>query len=269
MVGQKKLINKLTSYTIQTFPRTLLLLGERGSGKHTIVKDIISPHLKLDVVDITENISFDYIVDIQLKSLPSIYVIDLNKLTDKQQNIILKFVEEPLSTSYVILLGDNKQSILDTVYNRSVVYYFEDYTPEELLSFVSLSSEESKKMLIKVCNTPGQVLEITEEKLKNLYELCEKIANKIKVAPFPNALTIAKKMNYKDDTDKFDVKMFFKTLTIVLYDAYKNNNKSEHLELYYKTVEYQNKLVNTKLNKEHLVENFLTNIWNLSRLQWK
>lgn len=265
MVGQKNLINKLMSYTIETFPRTLLLLGERGCGKHTLVKDIISPHLKLDVVDITENISIDYIVDIQLKAVPLIYVIDLSKLTDKQQNIILKFVEEPLSTSYVILLGESKQSILDTVYNRSVVYYFESYTAEELLTFANIANEETKTMLVKVCTTPGQVIETPEEKVKGIYELCNKIANKLNVAPFPNTLKISQLMNYREETDKFDVRMFFKTLTVVLHDSYKDNNKSDNLKLYYKTVEYQSKLVNSKLNKEHLVENFLTVIWNLSR----
>jgi predicted AAA+ superfamily ATPase len=77
MVGQVNLINKLKSYTIDSFPQTLLLTGEKGSGKHSLVREVISPHLKLDIIDITDNISFDYILEIQLRVIPSIYLIDV------------------------------------------------------------------------------------------------------------------------------------------------------------------------------------------------
>ena len=33
MIGQKKLIEKLKSYTIDSFPRSVILLGEEGMGK--------------------------------------------------------------------------------------------------------------------------------------------------------------------------------------------------------------------------------------------
>ena len=51
--GQEKICNRIDSLTIDTFPRTLLLLGEYGSGKHTIVK-YISNKFNLNIEDICE-----------------------------------------------------------------------------------------------------------------------------------------------------------------------------------------------------------------------
>ena len=38
MIGQQELVNKFNSYTLETLPHTILLLGDRGCGKHLLVK---------------------------------------------------------------------------------------------------------------------------------------------------------------------------------------------------------------------------------------
>ena len=42
-------------------------------------------------------------------------MLELSKLSEKQQNSILKFVEEPLKNSYIILVADNENQVIVSV----------------------------------------------------------------------------------------------------------------------------------------------------------
>ena len=87
MIGQDKLVTSLMAYVASDFPHDILLLGDRGCGKHTLVKDL-GESFYLPVVDITDSISLDTITEISNRPIPTFYVIDCNMLTERHQNII-------------------------------------------------------------------------------------------------------------------------------------------------------------------------------------
>jgi DNA polymerase III delta prime subunit len=265
MVGQEDLIKKLTSYSINNFPQTLMLVGDKGCGKHLIVNEIIAPHLKLEVIDITNNISSDSLSDIYIRALPSLYLINVSLLSQKEQNNILKFIEEPLSNSFIVLLTEDKNHLIETVINRCSVYYFESYKEEELLSFIKYKNKENKNIALKICTTPGQIIETTEEKLEKLYNRCKMVTLQIKDASVPNTLKISLDINYKEDTSNFDISMFFKCLNITNLEEYIKNKDDLYFKFYNKTSEYIKRLNNSRINKQVLMDNFLINLWSLSR----
>jgi len=57
IVGQKHLLNELNKYDINTFPHSVIILGEEGSGKKKVARYISEEVVKLPLLDITENIS--------------------------------------------------------------------------------------------------------------------------------------------------------------------------------------------------------------------
>ena len=149
MIGQVNLLKKLNSYTIDNFPHSSLILGEEGSGKHTLSMYIKDNILKLPLLDITENISDEYIDMIYRNPNPSIYLINMSKMMEKEQNILLKFIEEPLQNAFIILLCENVNNLLNTIYNRCVVFEMELYklmgnkfTKEELRLIFIVSDVE-------------------------------------------------------------------------------------------------------------------------------
>jgi DNA polymerase III delta prime subunit len=265
MVGQKNLIDKLTSYSIFSFPQTLLLLGDKGSGKHLLVSEVIAPHLKLNVIDMTDKVFFDYISEIQIRAVPAIYLIDVSLLSDKEQNMLLKLIEEPINNSYVILLSNNKQTLLPTVLNRCVSYVIEPYSKEELSSFINYSKKETRDFALKICNTPGQIVLTSETKMDELIELSKKFVSKVKDAGFYNTLSVSKKLKYKDEEDKFDIDIFLNALLVTIADNYKLNDNQIFLSMYYKTMECKKNISNNRLNKEMAIENYLTSLWKLTR----
>lgn len=258
MIGQINLINKLKSYNLQTLPHTLLLLGENGCGKHTLCNEL-SQYYNINLIDITNNIYLETIENIYLNTFSCFYIIDMTKLNEKQQNMILKLIEEPNNLTYLILLSDNKLNLLNTIVNRCIVYNFEKYSIDELKNF----TKEEDNRLFELCSTPGQIQTMTLNKLDELYKLCDAIITKISLASIPNTLTIANKINYKEDFDKFDFNIFFKALIIRCLELYKNNQTKKSIYDIINT--YYKRSKDTRLNKNYLIQSMLINLWKESR----
>ena len=120
IIGQEIICNKIDNSTLDTFPRTLMLVGAKGAGKHLICS-YIADKFKLMQLDITDEISLDLIDEISQRVEPYLYLIRVNDISIKEQNIILKFLEEPLANSFIVLLAEATGDILDTVMNRCLL----------------------------------------------------------------------------------------------------------------------------------------------------
>lgn len=264
MVGQKRLINKLNSFTIDSFPHSCILLGEEGSGKHTVANYIRDNVLHFPLFDITENISDEYIDMIYRNPNPAIYLINTDKMTEKEQNILLKFIEEPLKNAFIILLCQNSTTLLNTVYNRCVIFELDLYTKEELSEFIS--SSEDKDLILSVLRTPGKILNTNLSNIRAIYDLCDKMVDKLSIANFSNTLTIVDKINYKDEYNKFDINIFLDMLIYTLYNKYLTENNKKILNMYLLSVNARKRILDKRINKEIFMENFLTKLWKESRI---
>ena len=263
MIGQEKLQSWIKNIKISDISHSLLLIGDKGCGKH-LFSTMISSKLGLDVVDITECITYEYIEDIYQKALPAVYVINASEISEKQQNAMLKFIEEPLSTCYIVILTNNKSELLPTVINRCFPLEFERYTNEELNQFININ-DDNKDLVLSVCRTPGKLLNVDSNSIKNCFDLCNKMIDKLNVANYANTLTISDKINYKDEYDKVDTETFFNIFEDCLLKRYIFDLNVKLIDLYKETVKFHSKLKDSRLNKQYLVDNYLTSIWKLSR----
>ena len=260
MIGQDNLVSKLKSYSIATLPHSILLLGEQGCGKHTLTKELAN-HFDIDLVDISNDITLDTLIEISDKPIPTQYLIDCSVLTDKHQNILLKCLEEPSMYAYFVLLSVNKAMILPTIANRCVSFEFEPYTRDVLSQFV-----DKDVHVLDVCTTPGQVLSLHSDDLSKLKLLCIDIVTKIQKANYSNTLSIVKKINLKDEYDKYDINVFFNVLLMTIYELYQKCPQCKSLlPMYNLVLDYKKRLRDARLNKELFMENFLTALWEFVR----
>lgn len=259
MIGQKKLLEILNKYTLDSFPHSVLITGEKGMGKHTLVKYIKDNILNIPLKDITKNISNDYINTIYLTPTPFIYLIDLSEITEKQQNILLKFVEEPPYTSFIILLSESKVNVLNTILNRCVIFELASYTKEELSTFIK--EKDKQELILNVVRSPGKIKTIELDNLISLYSLCDNIINKLSIASYFNTLSIADKINYKEEYNKYDITLFFDTLVYKLFNAFISTNNIKLYDIYLKLIYERKKLLDRRLNKELFMLNMLSQLW--------
>lgn len=254
IVGQEKICRRIDNLTTETIPRTLLLLGDYGSGKHTLV-NYISDKFKFPVEDISENLTLEYIDNITQRVSPMIYVIESNKLTVKNENVILKFLEEPLKNSFIIVLSENKYNIIPTVLNRCQVWELETYSRDLLKSFIS-NSTVNPEILLQISNTPGKVIEYQSYPIKDMMELGYKIFDNIGRANVANVLTLSRFLGFKNEKDKFDVDLFFDILLLVSKElCYTNPNFSTRIYELTNELNYNKYIFN--IDKKALFENYL------------
>lgn len=263
MVGQTKLLNKLDSFTLDNFPKSVLLLGEKGCGKHTYLK-LIKEKLNIDCLDITDTVSFEYILEIYSRTVPSIYYVDIDKFVEKKQNVILKLLEEPPVNAYIIILCSDKSLVLETIMNRCIVFEFEKYSVSELSQFVESGSDS--ELICEVLKTPGQILNSNIDNLKDLNKLCETIITKLDKASYCNTLSIADKINYKDEYDKFDINAFFNMMNYVILESYKKKSSNLLIEYLKKTIDFKRRFAqDNRLDKQKLFESYLSEMWTISK----
>lgn len=261
-VGQEKLLDRINGYSLKNMPHTILLLGEEGCGKKTVVR-YLANKLNLKLIQVDSALSQDKIIEYQQSALKSLYLIDLTKLSlEKEQNQFLKFIEEPSKNAYVVLIDTSEVGILQTVLNRCIKLIFEPYTKEQLRQIKNFADDA----IYKVCRTPGQLAYVSESSFAEMSKLCESIVLKIHTASYANTISIAARINYKEDYSKFDFSTFLNMLEKTAEELYLKMRDRQALTIYLCLNEYRQKLAqNGNLAKEAFMTSLLDELWRRTR----
>jgi hypothetical protein len=256
MIGQKNLIKKLKNYTINNLPHSIVLIGEDGSEEKEVC-NFISDYFNLSQFDLTDFISKEMIDEIYASHTATLYIIDISKLDERKQNILLKFYEEPNDYTYIILLCESDNDIIDTIKTRSYIFKKDIYKKEDLVNLISNIPQEDISIVLNICHTPGQIEIANHTDIKSLYNLCVNIIDSMSKASYQNSLTIADKINYKDNYDKYDLNIFIKMMRYV-------SLIKGRCDIYKLLIELCHNL-NSMNNKQNRVENFITQWWLLCK----
>ncbi len=257
IIGQPKLLSIIDSFDKQTLPKTLLFTGPEGCGKHTVVK-YLAERLNLDIVTIDESVTADELNSYLFKTIDTMYIIDLNKFSEKAQNQFLKFIEEPSKSVYIALLANSEAGILPTVINRCTKYTFEPYTKAELEQIINTTVPD---IAFDIFHTPGKLLNLTTNSFNDLLSLGEKVVSKIGQVSYGNALVIATRVNYKDLYSKVDFNLFFDMIEYLALEDFKKTGSKQSLTVFNVTNMYKQRATQASLIKEALMYNYLTTLW--------
>lgn len=264
MKGAIEFVDKYSSFN--DFPNPILIEGLEGSGKHYLIK-YIAKKFNVEPIDITSNIDKDFIIDFQQYPIASLFIINVYELSISKQNALLKILEEPPKTHHFILLSlDSKRTgVLDTIKNRCLNYTIGNFIKEDLEHFLPNDLPDNwKDLIVNVSSTPGDVIKFLKEpreKLLSTVELATKMIDKIKIANFPNVLKISDKIAYKNEKDKIDLEFLIRIYHYYLLESYNKIPFREYYKLQVALGEYLGKSYYPNINKKHLFENFLTNVW--------
>lgn len=261
MIGQDKLISKIANINSDTLPHSLILLGEKGSGRHTIFNMIVNK-MCLPYFDITDKLSHELIDEIYLKVEPIIYLIDADAITVKESNMILKLVEEPLKNAFIIFIGKNKASILPTILNRCQIWELERYTDEQLRYFLTTICDNYPDYfeMIEYCNTPGQLLCAIQHGVhvfQDIKHLCNLFIDHVKTANFSNTLTIGNRISFDGCTDKWDYDMFVNILIKEIKRRIVDNPSNQLYDMYAYTLTLLKDGNTPHVNRQHLFDRYL------------
>jgi hypothetical protein len=235
---ERELINNLQLH------QSMFLKGQSGSNFDEII-DEIAKKFNLEVIDISNEISPEYIYNfsdsLSISNDKVLLKINLFKLDENKQNILLKFFEEPSKNSYIIIYG---LTCINTLLTRSYVINIPKYSKEDLKQF-SLNEK-----ILHYCETPGQILKIKD--IDNLVNYCKKILTKIGQAHLYNVLN---SLNILND-DEFDI------FLLILNKVCVEEAVSEDI---IKIVQKTSDHIDLMNNKKMFIENMLLNLWRLAK----
>ena len=262
IIGQARLLSKINTYhNMGRLPKTLMLIGPVGCGKHAIAR-YVSEKFELNYIEINENISNLELEDYLHSTINTLYVINLNKFSEKQQNQFLKFIEEPSKSVYVMLIATSEAGVLNTILNRCIKHTLDPYSKEEVEQITNSSVNE---LAFQIFRTPGKLLNITDMSCQNIIDLANNLLQYIDKAAYANTLVISTKINYKDLYNKIDFNLFLDAVEHLAFEDYKNNNKEHSLTAYKITNQFKHLATKQNLIKETLMLNYLTTLWEAVR----
>lgn len=193
-------------------PHGIMLTGEKGLGKRTLAKwcamlylcsapednmpcgkcrscrNIISGE-HADVIyakgdkytkdSVRDNVRFASTLPNDSDTRVFIYE-DCEEMTEEQQNVLLKAIEEPSRHNRYIFTCSNTSAILETIMSRLVCIPVSDMTVQECvfcLEYNGCDSDKAKQSVELYGTNPGKILEIlSDEKRIKLYDTAEKIS---------------------------------------------------------------------------------------------
>ena len=157
--AKKYLSNSIKSNMIS---HAYMFEGPNGIGKNTMARELAAILLEMenlfnspDYIEIKPDGNSIKIAqirklqsDILVKPYKSykIYVIDeAQKMTVEAQNALLKTLEEPPKYAIIILITNNKESLLDTIKSRCEIIKFTPIPMQEVASYLTVNGIDSKR----------------------------------------------------------------------------------------------------------------------------
>ena len=157
--AKKYLINSIKSNMIS---HAYMFEGPNGVGKNTMARELAATLLEMenlfnspDYIEITPDGNSIKIAqirklqsDILVKPYKSykIYVIDeAQKMTVEAQNALLKTLEEPPKYAIIILITNNKESLLDTIKSRCEIIKFTPIPLVEVADYLTQTGVDKNR----------------------------------------------------------------------------------------------------------------------------
>lgn len=263
MIGQVKLLNSLEKL-VGNFPKFLILVGEKGSGKKTICKEICRK-LSLQIVtsDIKINTIRDTIELARTQTDPIMYLIpDADNMSVGAKNCLLKVLEEPPHNAYFIMTLRNINNTLPTIISRAVSFELDNYSKEELINYRTYKGYNDKfdDIVKYICNSTGDVDELFKYDVKEFYQFVTCVIENIHIPKNGNAFKITTKIKNKEDDKGFEFALILNTLRQLFIRKAKDLKDKKFLLCSIICSNYLGKLRNTSANKQALCDMWIMDI---------
>ena len=262
MIGQERFKNYLDGWKLP--PQFIILQGEQGSGRTTIIEQIKHKFKFNSIICGSSVDEVREIINLCYKlNEPTFYLFyNGDKLSTSAKNALLKIVEEPPKNAYFIMRIEN--SILDTLRNRSFYYIMENYKSDELKKFfIENNQEELFNRYGTICKNIGQIKVFLNSPYEDIIDYCNTIIEMISQVAQGNIFNITNKLNLKEDLTKWDIKTFVNILEWSLSNKYKQTKDDKYFQAIFRLNNLRSQLRINGVNKQCAIDNFLLGLKDL------
>lgn len=201
-----------------SFPRFVIITGERGSGKKTLAKYIAK---QLKAYEIYPGNSVEAVreaIDNSYRCAgTTVYIFpDADKMSTQAKNAMLKITEEPPRQAYFIMTVESMNNTLATLKSRGTELQMDCYGALELNELVD-EPNDNDKLALAIATTPGQLEQLRALNVSEFYAFCEKVLDNIATVTGVNAFKIGNNFKFKDDGEGYDPVLFFECIKTICF----------------------------------------------------
>lgn len=269
MIGQKKIQNLIRNQiNDNSFPTCALLVGLKGSGKKTLLKGLFPSAVWVE--DVTVG-SIRKLIDDSYKYYDTKFIVpDIDNISNTAQNALLKVLEDCPGRNSYILTVSNEGIVLDTIKSRCAIYYMDRYTPDEIGTYYHDYAIDrftgEQEIVLELCETPGEVNALLQYGVQTFFDYITLVVDHVDSVSTANVFKIDDRVAFKDEPEKYDLKLFWKAFIDVCMIKSKSHSTLRSRWLYYEWVKITGKrmkeLYVNGINKQMLFDSWLIDIRN-------
>ena len=225
MIGQN-----ILKESFKTVPKTVLLIGADGSGRRTFAKwlansiGVDTAEIGGSVDDVRQLISTAYSV-----GEPVMYIIpSVEQMSGSAQNAMLKLLEEPPANAYFVMTATQENLVIPTILSRSQVYHMDAYSDDEILDYYRANydaDEGLESYIMDLCTCPGEVNLLMLQNVMEFRAYVDKVFRNIAKVSGANSFKIGSEINLADDSNKYDLMLFWRAFLHLCSKHYRENSK--------------------------------------------
>ena len=199
-----------------SFPRFVIVTGEKGSGKKTMAKYIAKQLKAYEVYPGNSVEAVREAIDNSYKCAgTTVYIFpDADKMSIQAKNAMLKITEEPPRQAYFIMTVESINNTLSTLKSRGAEIQMECYGTLELEQLID-EPTDNDKLALTIATTPGQLEQLRSLNVSEFYAFCEKVLDNVATVTGVNAFKIGNNFKFKDDGEGYDPVLFFECVKTI------------------------------------------------------
>lgn len=223
MIGQQKLVAQIVDLVEKDkFPRFSIVVGERGM-EHEDVGRVVAERLECPYI-LLQDVKVDTIRNMITEAYKlhetMVYIIPhADDMSINAKNAMLKVVEDAPNKAYFVMCLEDLSNTLATIQSRGIVFRMyhpgtdtiKEYAEELYVNKSDIRPDVIDK-IASICSTAGDVIYFTRHDINNFYAYAEYVADNICKVSGAEVFKFSDKLALKDEEDKYDVRLFLKTL---------------------------------------------------------
>lgn len=234
MIGQRELVAQIDrQLEIGKFPQFVIFAGARGSGKKTLIREIVSKahyiytEFPTTVDGVRELISF---INSGVEDIACV-VPNIDTLSQAGCEAILKIAEEPPIGTILMATCEDIENVPTTIRSRAVVYLMEEYSEDDMIDFCDQRGYPINEFVLSVCDTLGDIELMQKYEVESFRKFIDLVINNIASVSGSNVFKIADRIALKsEDDNKYDLSLFLKAFSSVCVDYMLNKDPDNCLK---------------------------------------
>ena len=230
MIGQRCVQQQIKAeIENRSLARFIILVGDKGSGRKTLAKEIAKlTDSEYVVVDKGVDAVREVIEQAYTVSANVLYVLDYDTMSNASRSAILKVTEEPPNKARFVLIVTDLTSTLSTLVSRAWSFRMDNYTDTDIAYFAGTEDVRFPNF----CANKYEVDLLKGYGIDEFADFVNVVVANIAEVESANALKMEEKIAFKEEPDKYDVKIFLQAFRTVCM------SKIQESESYYDKLKY-------------------------------